>query len=312
MGKSEEKSEIVKVNVWKKGNNFTIYAIYSPPNNKPNLTSLHVTSKTVMIRDFNAHSPKWSYKNTNTAGKEMEDLLSTSILELIYDTDPSTYVHFNGAQTTPDILLVSSDISANTKHVILDDPGSGHKPVIAKITLTQQQRILSPYIRTSWNFKKANWKSFTDMLEINLHQERMDFSQHPDKISEVINSIIINCAKACIPRGRVKRYKCFWTDDLETLKNQRENLRKRAEHIGKTEAVQAWRRQAAILRKEITESKRKSFKNFICHIDYQKHSHKTYKYVARIQNNTPCSNTVPIHESNVVITSDRGIANTFA
>jgi len=27
MGSSEDKSEIVKVNVWKKGNNFTIYAI---------------------------------------------------------------------------------------------------------------------------------------------------------------------------------------------------------------------------------------------------------------------------------------------
>jgi len=57
----------------------------------------------------------------------------------------------------------------NTKRIILDDPGYGHKPVIAKITLTQQQRILNPYIRTSWNFKKVNWRSFTDMLEINLH-----------------------------------------------------------------------------------------------------------------------------------------------
>ena len=88
----------------------------------------------------------------------MEDLLNTSILELIYsNTDPSTYFHYNGAQTTSDLLLVSSDISANTKRIILDEPGSGHKPVIAKITLTQQQRILDPYIRTSWNFKKANW-----------------------------------------------------------------------------------------------------------------------------------------------------------
>jgi len=64
------------------------------------------------------------------------------------------------------------------------------------------------------------------MLEINLQQERIDFSQHPDSIGKVINSIIINCAKACIPRGRVKRYKCFWTDDLDTLKNHREYLRK--------------------------------------------------------------------------------------
>jgi hypothetical protein len=75
----------------------------------------------------------------------MEDLLSTSILELIYnDTDPPTYLHFNGPQTTPDLLLVSSDISVNTERTILDDPGLGHKPVIAKITLTRQQRILEP------------------------------------------------------------------------------------------------------------------------------------------------------------------------
>ena len=119
-----------------------------------------------MIGDFNARSPKWGYKDTNTAGREMEDLLNTSDLELLHnDTHPSTYLRFNGAQTTPDLLLVCSNISANSKRIILDDPGSGHRPVIAKITLTQQQRILDPYIRTSWNFKKANWRSFTDMLE---------------------------------------------------------------------------------------------------------------------------------------------------
>jgi len=166
MGNSEDKSITVKVNVWKKGNNFTIYAIYSPPNNKPDFISLYVTCKTILIGDFNAHSPKWGYKDNNTAGKEMEDLLNTSDLELLHnDTHPSTYLRFNGAQTTPDLLLVCSNISANSKRIILDDPGSGHRPVIAKITLTQQQRILDPYIRTSWNFKKANWRSFTDMLE---------------------------------------------------------------------------------------------------------------------------------------------------
>jgi hypothetical protein len=79
------------------------------------------------------------------------------------------------------------------------------------------------------------------MSEINLHQERTDFSQHLDKIGEVINSSIISCAKACIPRGRAKRYKCFSTDGFETLKKQRGCLRKKAEHTGKIEDVQAWR-----------------------------------------------------------------------
>ena len=86
-----------------------------------------------MIGDFNAHSPKWGYTDTNAAGKDMEDLPNTSVLELIYnDTDPPTYLQFNGTQTTPDLLLLSSDISANTKRIILEDPGSVHKPVIAK------------------------------------------------------------------------------------------------------------------------------------------------------------------------------------
>jgi hypothetical protein len=73
------------------------------------------------------------------------------------------------------------------------------------------------------------------------------------------------------------RHKCFWTDDLETLKNQREYLEIRAEHTGKIEDVQAWRRQAAVLKGEIRQSKRKSFKDFISHINYQKDSQKTYK-----------------------------------
>jgi len=110
----------------------------------------------------------------------------------------------------------------------------------------------------------------------------------------------------------VKRYKCFWTNDLETLKNQREYLRKRAEQTGKIEDVQAWRKQAAILGTEITQSKRKSFQNVISHINYQKDSQKTYKYLAEIQNNISCSNKELIHENNEFITSDRGIANTFA
>ena len=82
MGNSEDKSEIVNVNVWKQGNNFIIYAIYNAPN-KPDFTSLIVTSKTIIIADFNAHSPKWGYTDTNTAGQETEDLINTSTLELI-------------------------------------------------------------------------------------------------------------------------------------------------------------------------------------------------------------------------------------
>jgi hypothetical protein len=107
-------------------------------NNKLDFESLNVTGKTTIIGNFNAHSLKLGYKDTSTGGKETEDLLIASTLELIYDTDPPTYLHYIGAQTTPDLLLVSSDNSANTESIIFDDPGSGHKIVIAEIPFTRQ------------------------------------------------------------------------------------------------------------------------------------------------------------------------------
>nr|CDS27385.1 hypothetical protein HmN_000742200 [Hymenolepis microstoma] len=51
------------------------------------------------------------------------------------DEDPATYLHYNGTRTIPDLLLVSSHISELTQRKIIYGPGSGHKPVIASITI---------------------------------------------------------------------------------------------------------------------------------------------------------------------------------
>ncbi|VDN98269.1 unnamed protein product [Rodentolepis nana] len=100
------------------------------------LDLLNISHKTVALGDFNAHSTKWGYKDTNIAGKEIKDMLNSNPLELIFSNeDPATYLHYNGTRTTPDLLLASSGISEHTHRKIIDDPGSGHKPVIASITI---------------------------------------------------------------------------------------------------------------------------------------------------------------------------------
>nr|CDS26076.1 hypothetical protein HmN_000641600 [Hymenolepis microstoma] len=91
------------------------------------------------LGDFNAHCTIWSYKNRNTAGKEIEDIYNSSPLELIYShEDPATYLHYNGTRTTPDLLRVSNDISELTQRKIIDDPGSVHKPVIISTTINSK------------------------------------------------------------------------------------------------------------------------------------------------------------------------------
>ena len=58
MGNSADKSEIVQIDVWKNEYHFMIYAVYSPPNNKPDFSTLNFSNKTVFLGDFNAHSTR--------------------------------------------------------------------------------------------------------------------------------------------------------------------------------------------------------------------------------------------------------------
>ncbi|GFS61376.1 hypothetical protein NPIL_490561 [Nephila pilipes] len=92
MGESEDKSEIVKIDVWKEHHHFKIYALYIPPASKPNLSVLIIKQKTIVIGDMNAHSLQWGYDDSNASGREFEELLNSSSLEIIFDaSDPPTY-----------------------------------------------------------------------------------------------------------------------------------------------------------------------------------------------------------------------------
>ena len=135
MESSSDKSEVIEINVLKIERLFKIFTIYSPPNNKPNFSFLNSSSHTIFLEDFNAHSPMWGCNDSNEARKSVEDLLNPSTFELIYNSnDPHTCLHYNGTSTTPDLLLLSSDVSDLTKRSVLDDPGSDHRQIIADIS----------------------------------------------------------------------------------------------------------------------------------------------------------------------------------
>ncbi|GIZ05045.1 hypothetical protein CEXT_582651 [Caerostris extrusa] len=54
---------------------------------KTNLSSISIDNKTIVIGDMNAHSTRWGYGDMNAARKEIEDLLNSSLLDLIYDAN---------------------------------------------------------------------------------------------------------------------------------------------------------------------------------------------------------------------------------
>ncbi|VDO02052.1 unnamed protein product [Rodentolepis nana] len=124
------------------------------------------------------------YKNINTAGKEKDDMLNNSDLELIYsDEDSAIYLHHNGTSTTLGLLLASSNFSEHTRNLLLassditssnfsehtrskiiDYPGSGHKPVIARISIGNKSVTPKMPTKRPSNFKMADRPRFTNLL----------------------------------------------------------------------------------------------------------------------------------------------------
>uniref|UniRef100_A0A0R3TEL8 Endo/exonuclease/phosphatase domain-containing protein n=1 Tax=Rodentolepis nana TaxID=102285 RepID=A0A0R3TEL8_RODNA len=84
MGSTQDIYEINRLNVWKCQNHFKIYTVYNPSQNCPNFDFLNISHKTVVLGDFSAHFTRWGYKNTNIAGKEIEDMNNSNLLEHIY------------------------------------------------------------------------------------------------------------------------------------------------------------------------------------------------------------------------------------
>ncbi|VDO10783.1 unnamed protein product [Rodentolepis nana] len=123
---------------------------------------------------------------------------------------------------------------------------------------------------------------------------------------------MIRCAKKTIPRGKTKHYRVFWSKHLEELKRKRDALRNTAVETGRTEDVQAWRRQSAVLRQAILQAKRTSFDKFISNINYQSDSQRIFKFLGNLQNNKERIKKEPIRLKNKLLTTDSEIANCFA
>ncbi|VDO02694.1 unnamed protein product [Rodentolepis nana] len=85
--------------------------------------------------------------------------------------------------------------------------------------------------KLSWNFKKADWSKFTNLLDDELHTSPLNFKQHPDKLCNYIKNIMIGCAKKTIPHSMTKHHRVFWSKHLEELK-RRDTLCNTADQTG--------------------------------------------------------------------------------
>ena len=307
-------SEIIEITVWTDKNKIKIYGIYSPPNNKNlNLDILNITNNTIIVGDLNAASPAWGYNYKNRVGKLVEDYINSNSLKVLYDPEqPKSFIHHSGSTTNPDIVIVSTHIVDQCKKKLIGDPGCGHRMIKTSLKLERGKPNIGNQIR--WNLKKANWHAFKQKVEELLEDINTD---SPYAAVSKFNEALKKSARATIPRGRMKRYSPFWTKELTELRKRRDIAREKAEKTEeKTELeikqdVMNWKKECAILKKQIIISKRKRWNEFINNMDYRTDGNKAHKLFNTLNNKHQEHQNQPMMINGKEVIDKRKIASKF-
>lgn len=132
--------------------------------------------KALIAGDFNGHHSNWSYK-TDTRGNQLFDAMLDKNYVTMNDGSPTRIKLVNGRlqKSSPDISMASTDLALKLSWKVTNENlGSDH--LVIKLSTFNS---LLAHIDKKINFKKANWKEYTDDLQ-NIFSE-MSLTREPQK-----------------------------------------------------------------------------------------------------------------------------------
>ena len=174
------------------------------------------TRPTVIIGDFNSHNTIWGYEQNDNDGEAVEDWATSKNLTLLHNQkdDPSFMSARWRKGYNPDLVFISSQhVTCFEKTIGEPIPKSQHRPLI--VNLRPIVRALESKYIPRFNFKKANWPTFTSELDLNI----TSIDASPAKY-ELFQDLVWKTAKKHIPRGCRKNHIPCLTSDNKDLYSQ--------------------------------------------------------------------------------------------
>ena len=287
--------DIQKVTAWINNAKYVFYNVYWPNSSFSKLPFAESTyKKTILAGDFNAHLPSIGYNDYNYRGKEVEDILNSSNLILEQDMNSTpTLLHRRHLTTSrPDLTIVSADLYEQTTVSVEEDLGSDHLPILIKI-----ENLVQPEVRrrTFWNFKRANWNEFARITDEELNNVDIEALSLDQTFSEIC-STMLKAAKKTIPQGNLRKFKPFWTKDLENAVHARQKARKKAAKEPTPANKTEYNRQTAKVRLLTRKEKRSKWINTCQDLDLKKDGKKAWKLLQNLEGKKKKENPKPIQK----------------
>ena len=149
--------------------NSTFTSVYKPPFIEirgDEFCSFTTDKIHFLVGDFNSHSGLWGYPDDDKNGETVIQWADANGLTLLHDNKlPAS---FNSARWrrgyNPDPIFVSGRITQQcVKGICPPIPNTQHRPIMCQVTAAIRPHNV-PF-RRRYNFKKANWPNFEELLD---------------------------------------------------------------------------------------------------------------------------------------------------
>ncbi|GFX91013.1 putative RNA-directed DNA polymerase from transposon X-element [Trichonephila clavipes] len=239
----------------------TVCCVYLPPNDVVPQVDLNqlvnqLPAPFILLCDFNGHSPLWGHGDTNSRGRQIEQLISDRCLCLLNNNE-KTYFH------APTRLFHSLDL-AICSPVLLpllkfeadqDLHNSDHFPLLVSHINGAGIRIRPP----TYHFHRADWDKFTRLAIIT---GIMVKNRAVDDAVLNVTEAIRNAADAAIPKtSNLTRKLCkpWWNSSCQQAKKEQRRAWGIFRRYPTTENLIAFKRAKALARRIRRQCQRESW-----------------------------------------------------
>ena len=210
-----------------------IFNIYIPPTSScppdfsPSLDDLlSPRDDTLILGDFNAHSPAWFSQTSDTRaaarGEEILDSLIPAGL-VILNSDTPTRLPSHGAATSPDLSITTPEIATDFEWTTETTLNSDHLPILIYLGGCFSTESPQPQRISYSNLKKADWDSFTRAAEETF--ALMELPSSAEAGETQLRKVLLTHAKHYIPTGYIPNYIPNLPDSTIRLIRERDQLR---------------------------------------------------------------------------------------
>jgi len=263
---------------------------YNPSKNVTEAELLHYVrqlgNRFIIVGDLNAHTPILDnkyHKYKNQTGVSLENVLINENIILLNPQNMVTYLdRRNGRPSCLDIAMVSPNLALDADIVRITDVGSDHSPLLISLNINAIKMKYSEMPK-KWKIKNVNWNKWRSKIE----SSKIERPNTAEKLNEDIVNRIINCSNLELEKttGNLQHRPPtpWWNEECRRRVQARRKAKKLVEKYPNEANLADLRKKTAEAKYTIIQSKKKSWRNYISSLSFDKPIGEIWKKIKTIQ-----------------------------